>query len=66
MFCCSTENKVNQRFNVLRPYKISCPCFVVRPIQTTEEGAIGGEKNPASASQEESKKCVIIYTWVFM
>lgn len=62
VFCSSTGNKINQRFNVLN---FSSPCFVVRPKETTEEGAIGGEKDP-STSQEEGKKYVIMYTCVFM
>lgn len=45
--------------------KFSCPRFAVRPNQTTEEGAVGGEKDP-STSQEESKKCMIMYTPAFM
>lgn len=39
--------------------KFSSPCFVVRPKKATEEGAVGGEKEP-STSQEEGKKCVIM------
>jgi len=39
--------------------KFSSPCFVVRPKEATEEGAVGGEKEPTT-SQEEGKKCVIM------
>ena len=65
VFCCPTEIKVNQCFSVLRAYKIFTPCFVVPPKETSEEGAIGGEKDP-SMSQEEGKKFVIVRTCVFM
>lgn len=49
-----TGNEINQRFIVIRAYRILTPFFVVRPGETTVEGAIAGEKDP-STSQEEGK-----------
>lgn len=55
--CSSTGNKIYMRFNVMN---FSESKFVVRPNETTEEGAIGGEKDP-STSQEGGKQYLIMY-----
>lgn len=55
---------MNQCFNVIRAFKLSILLFIVRPKETTEEGAVGGEKDP-STSQLEGKKCVIMYARAF-
>jgi len=67
VFYFSTGNKINQFFNVkhVRAFRIFISLFAVRPKESTEEGVVGGEKDP-STSQLEGKKCAIIYTCVFM
>ena len=66
VFYFSTGNKINQCFNVTRAFKIFISLFAVRPKETTEEGAVGGEKDPSTSQLEGTcKKCVIIYTRVF-